>query len=707
MTNKYPLEALLRPPVEFVPATASVIAALSLAVWPKIFMMTPAVGYTAASIFLLHAAWRIKQGGRIVSYHRNIKRLKRYMLTAEQIPWSRNKLFLGLGFAWDQRHTQRLYDVRLPENTCYHHVGKAYRWARQFEIDAEHSDNRLLKKLADLTQKEAWWNFLAPLPDVGGDPAIHGVELDETEVWMNLGERVGHMLVLGTTRVGKTRLAELLITQDIRRDDVVIVFDPKGDAALLRRMYAEAKRAGREKEFYIFHLGFPEISARYNPVGSFSRVTEVATRIANQLPGEGQSAAFREFVWRFVNVMSRALVALGRKPNYEQITRYGTDIEPLLVDYFEFWLENKKEAIGWREHVAVIERNLTAEGNKSRAPKNMVGRGHYAQALIQYTKDNNFYDATGNALAMTMSYEKSYFDKLVASLLPLMEKLTTGKVAELISPNYTDIDDARPIFGWRDVIASGGIVYIGLDALSDAEVAGAVGNSMFADLTSMAGQLYKRGQSFGLPVEVKDRKISIHADEFNELIGDEFIPLLNKAGGAGFQVTAYTQTWSDVEARIGSPAKAGQIAGNFNTLIMLRVKNTETAEILTEQLPEVRLVAKTADSASNDTNDPTDFADFSSKNQDRISTEKNPMLAPADLVQLPKGQAFALIEGGQLRKIRMPLADNSHDPAMPENLDAIAGEMESRYTSSGPGERWADMWWTAQHWRPEQEQGAA
>ena len=45
---------------------------------------------------------------------------------------------------------------------------------------------------------------------------------------MDIGERVGHTLVLGTTRVGKTRLAEILITQDIRRGDVVIVFDPKG-----------------------------------------------------------------------------------------------------------------------------------------------------------------------------------------------------------------------------------------------------------------------------------------------------------------------------------------------------------------------------------------------------------------------------------------------------------------------------------------------
>ncbi len=35
--------------------------------------------------------------------------------------------------------------------------------------------------------------------------------------------------------LGKTQLAEILITQDIRRGDVMIVFDPKGDADLLRR----------------------------------------------------------------------------------------------------------------------------------------------------------------------------------------------------------------------------------------------------------------------------------------------------------------------------------------------------------------------------------------------------------------------------------------------------------------------------------------
>jgi hypothetical protein len=51
-------------------------------------------------------------------------------------------------------------------------------------------------------------------------------------------------------------------------------------------------------------------------VGRFGRISEVATRIAGQLSGEGNSAAFREFAWRFVNIIARALVELGQRPDY-------------------------------------------------------------------------------------------------------------------------------------------------------------------------------------------------------------------------------------------------------------------------------------------------------------------------------------------------------------------------------------------------------
>ena len=641
----YPLEARLRPAYELRAAVVSGLASVAVLVNPTTFVLTKELSWGLAAMLLGHAAWRGTQGWRILRYRWNLRRLTRYTVRCDGIPRSAERLFLGRGFRWDQRHTQRLCEARFPENQPLLEPGMLRRCLRD-------------------SSKE--------LSALGGDPAIHGVESAETEVWMNLSERVGHTLVLGTTRVGKTRLAELLIAQDIRRGEVVIVFDPKGDIDLLRRVYGEAKRAGRLDRFYMFHLGHPEISARYNPVGSFSRITEVATRIAGQLPSEGQSAAFREFVWRFVNVMARALVALGRKPDYEQINRHASDIEPLLIDYFERWLDQENGATGWRDEVdgMAIDRK--------KLDKALQTRGSRAVALVEYARRRKLYDPIAHALASTLNYEKSHFDKLVASLLPLMEKLTTGRTALLLSPDSNDADDWRPIFDWASVINMGGIVYVGLDALSDYEVAAAVGNSMFADLTSVAGSLYKFGRVSDTPGDTPACRIAIHADEFNELIGDEFVPLLNKAGGAGFQVTAYTQTWSDVEARIGSAAKAGQIAGNFNSLIMLRVKEVVTAELLTSQLPAVRLVSTIASSSVSDTNDPGDFADFASRNEDRITSEGAAMLSPSDLVQLPKGQAFALLHGGQLYKIRMPLPDDSQDALMPEHLAQIGHEIRCR-----------------------------
>jgi len=682
MSQDHPIEALLRPPVEAWSAVVAGSAAIICLVAPWALMMTPSVGFAAAAGFGSVAVWRGRQAYAVVNYQRNLRRLRAYSLTADRVPVSRNKLFLGKGFRWTQKHTQRLRDTLRPQARRYVEPGTLYRWARRREIVWEHSV--LMAPVARLLGRRSRWNLLAPLPPVGGNPALHGVEPHEEDVYMDLGERVGHALVLGTTRVGKTRLAEILITQDIRRGDVVIVFDPKGDADLLKRVYAEAKRSGRQKQVYIFHLGYPRISARYNAVGSFSRITEVATRIANQLPNEGNSAAFREFAWRFTNIVARALVALGRRPDYHQIVRHITHIDPLLQDYYRQWLPTVAPA-GWEQEVM----RRAGQLDDRSLPMALRGRDRTTIALVQYVKDEGLYDPVADGLRSAFEYDKTYFDKIVASLLPLLEKLTTGATAELISPNYLDINDPRPIFDWRQVIRQGGVVYVGLDALSDMTVAAAVGNSMFADLVSVAGQIYKHGTTEGLPDLERSGplpKISLHCDEFNELIGDEFIPLLNKAGGAGFQVTAYTQTWSDVEARIGSRPKAGQVAGNFNTLIMLRVKELATAEMLTNQLPEVDIHALTTVSGVTDSADLSTGVDFTSRNEDRLTVTQVPIITPNDVMTLPKGQAFALIEGGVLWKVRMPLPDPGHDPAMPGSLDQIAREMRQRYASG-------DGWW--------------
>lgn len=678
--SRYPLEALLRPPVELWSALAASATGTIALLAPWALMMPPGLAHGVAIGLFTLAGWRGRQGWRVLRYQRHLRRLPDYQIRAAKIPVSRNKLFLGRGFRWTQRHTQRLRDTLRPEAACYVEPSRGYRWARQAEMAWETS--AYLGWIAQGLRSRVWWNPLRPLPSVGGLPALHGVEPDERSVWMNLSDRVGHTLVLGTTRIGKTRLAEVLITQDIRRGDCVIVFDPKGDADLLRRIFAEATRAGRADEFLLFHLGYPQISARYNAIGHFSRITEVATRIANQLPSEGNSAAFKEFAWRFVNIIARALVALGRRPDYTQVRRYINDIEPLFVEYAYVHLAAKGPP-GWQSALSA-----TGEQTKEKnLPSAMRGRNPKAVALARYLQDLDLYDPVLDGLASAFKYDKTYFDKIVSSVGPLMEKLTTGPIAELISPDLDNHEDLRPVLEWMDVIRRRAIVYVGLDALTDTTVASAVGNSMFADLVSVAGHLYKHGvsertDSGPITPGPKPPAISLHADEFNELIGEEFVPLLNKAGGAGFQITAYTQTWSDVEARIGNRAKAGQVAGNFNSLIMLRVKELATAEMLINQLPMVDIHTLTSVSSVDDSSEPTSGVDFRSKNEDRLSTTEVPLLTAADLVSLPKGQAFALLEGGHLWKLRMPLPVTADDKDLPKDVDAIAQIMAARYQAS-------------------------
>ncbi|AAY93935.1 conjugative coupling factor TraD, PFGI-1 class [Pseudomonas protegens] len=706
----YSLESLLRPPVELFTTAVCYVAAALCVQAPWAFALTPLFGIATALGFAYLGTVRLLQARRVLRYQANLRRLPHYTMTSAEMPISNERLFIGRGFRWTQKHTQRLADTYLPQYSRYVEPTRLYEGARWLEERLEFAPFPL-KAITKVTSWDSSLNPARPLPPVGGLPRLHGIEPDEQNVSLPLGERVGHTLVLGTTRVGKTRLAEVFITQDIRRThrrgsprrmgrrsqtphrwsrrgrpeqrpdhEVVIVFDPKGDADLLKRMYVECKRAGRLDEFYVFHLGWPDISARYNAIGRFGRISEVATRIAGQLSGEGNSAAFREFAWRFVNIIAQSLVALGRRPDYEQIRRHVINIDELFIEYAQkYFAEHDPKA--WETIVA-----LEAKIDRRNLSFAMKDRPLRVVAVDMYLTQKRINDSVMDGLRSAVRYDKTYFDKIVASLLPLLEKLTTGRIAELLAPDYLDLSDQRPIFDWMQVIRKRAVVYIGLDALSDTEVAAAVGNSMFSDLVSVAGHIYKHGIDDGLPGNMAGGKvrINLHADEFNELIGDEFIPMVNKSGGAGMQVTAYTQTMSDIEAKIGSKAKAGQVIGNFNNLFMLRVRETATAELLTNQLPKVQIYNSTPASSANDSlNGKTAFT---SSSHDQLQATSVPMIEPAHVVGLPKGQAFALIEGGNLWKIRMPLPANDPDEVMPGNLQDLAAGM--RRSSAASLEWW-------------------
>lgn len=666
-----PIDNVFRTPYELVSVGAAMASGWALLTWPSMFLLTPLQACAAAAALCLFGAWRMLQARRVQRFRRAVRELEPYALLPTEVPWSRTTVFLGMGFEWTARHTQRMTLLSQPENEHLRLPGRLYRWARAQERKPDAPG-----WLTRWTTMDHPLNPVRPLPPVGGNPALHGVEIDEEEVHTALGELNNHMMVYGTTRVGKTRLAQVLIEQDIARGDVVIVFDPKGDVELLLGMYASAARHGRVDEFQLFHLGFPEISSRYNPIGNFEQITEVATRATGPLPAEGQSAAFKAFAWRYVNVIARAMAAIGERPDFRKIYQYGVSIDSLAKRYFIYWLD--RNVPDWRGRFDPIptkdQKDLVQKAEKN-------GRDVELLLLAQFFKVSGYQDAIFDAIASVLANDRTYFEKLVNSLYPLLEKLTTGKVAELISPEYDDTSDSRPILDWMSVINRGGIVYCGFDALTIRDVAEAVSASMLADLTSVFGRVYKHGATYGMSTQERMRRVRLHADELNELIGPEFVQAANKGGGAGLFITGYSQTAQDIEAKVGSTAKAEQIGGNLNSVVMLRVKNLATAERLTDQLEQVRVFTRLQASGVSDTNDPTEMADFASRNEDRIATEKVPMLDPAWLMKLPKGQAFALLEGGKLVKIRIPLPLPAAEAGVPDNWADMLGQMRVNYAA--------------------------
>ncbi len=648
------LEGLLRPPVELYTAFMAFGIAVLVFFEPRYFLLTDFAALSFITLALGLGIIRFRQGYRIIAYRKTLKCLKEYKMSSTEIPTSNQRLFLGRGFRWTAQHTQRLRDTKKESQLFENNA--LWQSVRECSVYLGDSQSALCRLISRILDSKSRFNPFRPLPEVGGNPALHGVGAcdGEEDIYLSLKERNGHILVFGKTRVGKTRLAEILITQDIRRSDVVIVLDPKGDQELMRRVYEESVKAKRK--CHIFHLAHPDISVAYNPIGSFSRITEIATRITDPLPDSGNSAAFKQFAWRYVNIISNAMVELDEKPTMDHIRRYISDMEPLFVRYGKHLV--KKNGLSWHDIVYKYKSEASPHSKEPRQGDTLILKS-YLRDL-----DDKDVDPTMEGLLTAVEYSREYFNKLVASLGPLLEKMMTGRSHELLVPSAYP-DSSRMVIDWRRVIASKEVVYVGLDALGDAEVAGAVGAAMFADLTSVAGELYN--------TKIKSSSkefypISIHADEINELMESQFLPLINKGGGAGFQIIGYTQTLADLSAKLGSQDKASQAIGNFSTVIMFQVRGEDTANLIVKQLPQVEIQSLVTVSGATDDSNPDTDVDFRSTVQTRMISRPESQLTVNDLIELPKGQCFCLMHGGKLFKLRVPLP-------VPSDDEVFGGEM--------------------------------
>ncbi|WP_227508187.1 conjugative transfer system coupling protein TraD [Marinobacter sp. P4B1] len=527
-------------------------------------------------------------------------------------------LWIGKGFEWGQKHAQRVYEIT----------------KRSMEEDI---DKQVVKKFGAEKAKKMM-----------GKPWIHGVEPNEQDLVIPTDHLSLHTVVFGTTGAGKTRLLDLIVSQAIFRNEAVIIIDPKGDKELMLNAFRACKIAGKPEAFMTFNPAYPEQSVRIDPMKNWNRSTELASRVKDLIVSDADNDPFAQFSWMAINNIVQGLIETGTRPNFRRLRQYieGGPAKLLaraLANHFDDCVPNWRTALASK-----LQKAKDGEAETRILVSfyvNHVQEKHRKQSL--------------DGLCKMFQHEKSHFSKMVASLEPILNQLTSGELGDLLSPDEEDIHDIRPITDSSRIINSGQVVVVGLDSLSDSTVGSAIGSIFLADLTAVAGDRYN--------YPVSNRPINVIVDEASEVINKPLIQLMNKGRGAGFRVTICSQAYPDFIARMGDESKARQVIANANNLIGLRTKDDQTQEFISAPMGDtiIRQIMHTQNTNAIDNANPTSF---SGGYGERLIETEMPLFPPALLGNLPNLEYIASFSGGRIRKGRLPIIQSNIEVSLDDQV---------------------------------------
>ncbi len=373
------------------------------------------------------------------------------------------------------------------------------------------------------TEKEPWTSL------------GRGVHLDEPDRIMDLGYpdsfRKGHLWCFGTTRVGKTRIMEHIIDQDIRKGYSVVAIDPKGDADLFSKIVQVAFDTGRQEELMLISPVFPEFSAILDPLSSYYMIEELVAHIT-------------------------AGVAVGREPYF-----FGVAYEVSLV-------------------VVQALIMLAANAGTRRSFNLNDIKNHISHSDLEKLKERLEYIDTPEARQLVLDMKKilatpaDYYSKVASSLRVALTELTSGNVGRIIGNG----DENR--FIDRLEQGKGVILVVQLGSLLTKRAAYTAGKVIISMIQAFVGRRYSSDTTIAPP-------LTLHMDEAQSVLYQGIEDLFAKAGGAGLYIHGYCQSISQLYAEIGMD-RANAILDNCNTKLFMRVPDSKTAKYISTHLGEKR-----------------------------------------------------------------------------------------------------------------------
>ncbi len=366
---------------------------------------------------------------------------------------------------------------------------------------------------------------------VGRGWPITSPSAKEIDLTIRDADRSGHSWIFGTTRVGKTRLIENIVEQDIRKGNSLFLIDPKGDVELFSKVVQVAMEEKRSDDLMLITPIFPEMSMRINPLEYYYMPEELVGHLVSGIE-VGSEPFFFNVAYETSLMIVQAFMLLtekayGKRFNFNEVKD--------VVSFVDLkTLQSSVQSMGSEPHIRQLAMDL--------------------QKIVDSGQD--------------------YYNKVSSSLRVALMELTSGNIGEIIGKARGNPVIERLENGKRIIL----VAQVG--SLLTNKAAFTVGKVLLSMFQSFVGRTFASGGKCSPPLE-------IIMDEAQNILYYGIEDFFAKAGGANVHLHGFSQSVNQIFARIGKEF-GNSVLDNTNNKLFMRVPDVETAEYAAKHFGTVR-----------------------------------------------------------------------------------------------------------------------